>query len=132
MRGRVLIGLLLLNSLSLFAADRPKVSEGFSSFTAKASAPIPDEVTNQTQARALARDAAIVMAQDALITRVLEKKTHSHKTLAEAQEPSLEIQEKIKAAVKGARVVKTRWTDKECQVVIEMSKSHIKEILRKN
>ncbi len=54
---------------------------------AVATAPVPTEVTNRTQALSLARDAAVTLGQTSLLTYILSKKTKSHKTLAEAELP---------------------------------------------
>lgn len=114
------------------ADEKFPVHEGWSALRVKTTAPIPSEVSNVTQARALSREAAVVMGQDALLTYVLKKKTHSKKTLAVAEVPSLELQQKIRATIKGVRVIRTQWINNECRVTLELPKRHIKAILRNN
>lgn len=124
---------LLTFSIAMNAAEEKiQVSEGWKSFQVRSTAPIPSEVTNETQSRALSREAAISAGQAALLTVVLQKRTHSKKTLAEAEIPSLDLQGRIRGTIKGARVVKTVWINKECTVTLVLDKSHIKDILRKN
>ncbi len=113
------------------AEDLPKVQEGFGSLKVKSSAPVPDEVT-ETQGHALSREAAIVRGQTALLTYILQKKTHSKKTLSEAEIPSNELQDHIRGYVKGARPVKTEWIKKVCYVTLVLDKSELRSILRKN
>lgn len=117
-----------------FAADQDmvKVDESWGALKVRPTAPIPEEVTNQTQAQALCRDAAIVRGQTALLTHVLSKKAHSKKTLAEAEVPSLELQQSIRGYIHGARVVRTQWLKDSCAVTLVLDKSELKSILRKN
>lgn len=117
---------------ALHAAQEPLVNERWGTLQVRASAPIPEEVSNETQAQALARDAAVVRGQTALLTYVLQKKTRSKKTLAEAEIPSLPLQERIRGYIKGARVVKTTWGTIECTVTLVLDKNELKEILNKN
>src|SRR5262245_32895036 len=91
-------------ALSVRAEDKPRVSEGLFELTVKAWAPLLTEITNETQAAALARESAIAQGQMAILGYVLDKKSHSHKTLAEAEIPSLPLQGRIRGMVKGARV----------------------------
>lgn len=110
----------------------PPVHEGWGSLQVKATAPLPQEVVNETQAQALAREAAIVRGQTALLTYVLQKRTRSRKTLAEAEIPSLQLQEHIRGYIKGAKAVRTMWAPLECTVTLVLDKSELKSILRKN
>jgi hypothetical protein len=108
------------------------ISDGPLEISSTATAPIPSEVENDTQAHALSRDAAVSLAQTNLLTYVLQKKTRSKKTLAEAEVPSLETQESVRGVVKGARIVRTKWTETDCVVTVVISKSDLKDILKKN
>ncbi len=119
--------------ISTLHAEPPvKISESWGSIRAQASAPIPSEVSNATQAQSLARDAAIVRAQTALLTHVLQKKARSKKILAEAEIPSVDLQQHIRGTIKGARVTRTQWTADVCNVTLVLDKAMINEILRAN
>lgn len=132
MRRLVFFSLLLALPLVLSAQEKVSVHESPFNIWANASAPIPSEVSNETQARALSRDAAIMMAQDALLHHVLQKKTSSGRPLSVAEVPSLELQQKIRETIKGAQVSKTQWLRKECRVTLEISKSRIRPFLKRN
>ncbi|MCG3203576.1 MAG: hypothetical protein KCHDKBKB_00246 [Elusimicrobia bacterium] len=128
-----LVVLLSLFSSALSWAENPvKINVGFGSIKVLAQAPIPEEVKNETQARALSREAAIVQAQSALLLYVLNRTAHSGKTLAQAQEVSLKLQEQIRGTINGARVDKTVWEKKTCTVVLVLEKRRVKSILKKN
>ena len=109
-----------------------KLKEKWDRIVVKAKAPIPEEVSNEEQAMALSRNAAIVMAQNKIMSHIMKEKTKSGKTLAVAAHPYLEIQEKLKGLVQGAAVKRTRWKNGFCQVTVEMSKKQLKKILKEN
>lgn len=108
------------------------VKEGVRELRVLASAPIPEEVENETQARALSREAAVVRGQTALLSYILEKPTRSKKKLSEAEIPSLELQNNIRGYIQGARVARTEWGPKKCTVLLILNKKYLKEILSKN
>ena len=87
------------------------VKETLASITVRAAAPIPSEVMNETQGLALAREAAVMLAQTRLLTTILTKKTASKKTLAEAEIPSLALQGEVRAFIRGAEVTKTVYRE---------------------
>ncbi len=118
--------------ITVSAEELPRVDEGWGSLQVQATAPIPEEVQNETQARALSREAAIVRGQTALLTYVLQKRARSKKTLAEAEIPSLPLQEHIRGYIKSAKVKKTMWGRIECTVTLVLDKSELKSILSKN
>lgn len=123
----------LLFSVFVFADDDAvRISEGFFSIKAVATAPVPDEVENDTQARALSRDAAIMRAQNAILTHVLKKKTRHYKSMAEAEIPSVDLQNDLRATIKGAKITKTRWVRDVCIVYVTLDKSHINSLRRKH
>lgn len=98
----------------------------------RAEAPIPEEISNPTQARALSRDAAVSMGQEALLRYVLSKRARSGKPLSEAEIPSLELQNRIRGMIVGVKVGKTRWDNDSCTVDLVLPKSELKNILRRN
>ena len=53
------------------------VHDSFSSIWVQSTAPFPPEITNDSQAHALCRDAAIAIGQDHLLAHVLDMKTKS-------------------------------------------------------
>lgn len=108
------------------------IKEGPESIYAVSKAPIPQEITNKSQAMSLARDAAVTLGQTSLLTYLLDKKTHSKKTLAEAEVPYIKLQVEIRGMVQGAEVVKTVYDAGECEVTLAISKSQVKELLKKN
>lgn len=108
------------------------VKEGTRELRVRSSAPIPTDVQNETQARALSREAAVVRGQTAFLTFVLDKPARSKRKLSEVEIPSLELQEKIRGYVKGAKVVRTEWTPKDCVVDLALDKKFLKELIRKN
>jgi hypothetical protein len=128
----LMFGAALLSTGSVFANDDPVVKESWSELRVVASAPIPEEIENQTQAKALAQEAAVVRGQTAFIKYIERKKTRSKKTLAVAEYPYLDLQAKVQNYIKGARVARTRWTPKSCTVTLVLSKKALNEILRKN
>jgi hypothetical protein len=127
----IVCGLALGGSLQA-AEKKLVVKESLGELSVVSTAPVPEEVDNQSQAKALSREAAVLRGQTALLTYVLQKKTHSKKTLAEAEIPSLELQENIRGYIKGAKVARTDWKPKDCTVLLTLSKTHLKELLRKN
>ncbi|MCB4756155.1 MAG: hypothetical protein LHV69_03830 [Elusimicrobia bacterium] len=108
------------------------IQENFGYIFARASAPIPPEVPDNTQAKALSREAAIVIGQTRLLNHILQKKTRSKKTLAEAEVPSLNLQKTVRGFIMGAAVMETRWEEGKCRVTLRLSKRQLKEILRRN
>ncbi|MFN0116908.1 MAG: hypothetical protein ACKVQC_01275 [Elusimicrobiota bacterium] len=110
----------------------PNVTESFSKITAYSCAPVPKEVSNETQARAISREASVSLGQEAILKKILSKKTHSGKTLAEAEVPSLDLQKKVRDTIKGSIVKKTQWKDGLCWTLIELPKSRVKTLLKKN
>lgn len=131
-RAPFLAALLSLALGPVRADERIRVDEGWQALRVTARAPIPEEVSNETQARALSREAAVIKGQTALLTYVLQKRAHSKKTLAEAEIPSVPLQQHIRGYIKGARVVKTTWGRIECSVTLVLDKSELKSILRRN
>ncbi len=111
--------------------DNPVIiNEGSRVIEVRSTAPIPEEITNETQASALSREAAITQGQAELLTYVLNKKTRSGKTLAEAEIPSLDLQGKIRTLIREVRIKKSTWKDKKCTVFLQMNKKPLKTLLK--
>lgn len=116
----------------LMAGPDVKVRETQRAITVTVSAPVPEEVESDSQAKALSREAAIALGQTHILNHILQKKTRSRKTLAEAEIPSLHLQNRIRAMVKGVQVKKTWWKDNLCWVTLALNKRELKAILREN
>jgi len=110
----------------------PKLKESWKSIVVKAEAPIPEEIKNQTQAKALSREAAIVIGQNRILSYILEKKTKSGRPLKVAEVPSLDLQGKIRGMVKDVKISSTRWKEGWCQVKLILKKKDLKKILKNN
>lgn len=122
----------LLILTPLFAQDKPRVHEGLTSISVETSAPMPPELGDSTQAHALAREAAVVMAQNELLKYIEKKKTHSGRTVEEAEIISVELGESVKGLVQGAELKRTTWKDGRCTVKMSVPKSRLKPLLKKN
>lgn len=114
------------------AVERTRVWQTFGAVRVRAEAPIPEEVTNPTQRLALCREAALSMGQDALLGHLLAKKARSGKTLAEAEIPSLELQNRIRGTVMGVEVLNTTWAEDACRVELSLPKRRLRPLLRRN
>lgn len=93
---------------------------------------MPPELGESTQAHALARQAAVVMAQNELLTYIEKKKTHSGRTLQEAEIISVELGESVSGLIQGAELKRTTWKDGRCFVKMSLPKSRLKPLLKKN
>jgi len=108
------------------------LKESHDAITVRMRAPYPPEVSNKTQAMALARDAAVASGQTLLLNHILNKETKSDKTLAEAEFPSIKLQTEIRGVIKGARILKTKYEDNECWVILSISQRQVKKLLKEN
>ena len=111
--------------------DTFKVREGMSAIYVDTRASYPPEIDNETQQRALAKDAAVAMGQNAILQHILQKKTRKGLTLGEAQVPSTEMQDNVKALISGARVESVRFDKDGCRVRMWVDKANLKVILKK-
>lgn len=111
--------------------DTFKVHESLSSIWVDTRAPYPPEIDNETQARALARQAATALGQNAILQYVLAKKTPKGKTLAVAQVPSTEVQESVKGFIAGARVDGVKFDKTGCRLQVSVDKKNLKVLLKK-
>jgi hypothetical protein len=116
------------------AAERPetfKVHEGWSTLWVDTHAPYPSEITDETQARALAKNAAVVLGQNELLKYIAHKRARSGRTLEVAQIPSTELQDQVKGFIQGAQVSGVRFDKNGCRLRVSASKANLKVILRK-
>ncbi|OVE77804.1 hypothetical protein BVX98_01910 [bacterium F11] len=127
--------LMLVLILSFFgfihAKEKVKIKERGRTIKVWASAPIPEEVTNQTQAMALSREAAIVVAQTQLLNYIDKKKVKSGKTVEVMEVAYHKLESEIKGLVKGAKVLSTKWKEGRCWVKLAASRRDLKVILKK-
>lgn len=129
----LLLGFLAIPSRAEeYGAEKFPVHEGLFALTVTVKSVLSPEITNETQAKALARDAAVAVGQINLLKRVLEKKASSRKTLAEAEIPSIALQQQIRGYIKGAKITRTKWEGQYCYVTLSLDKSELKQILKKN
>lgn len=114
------------------AEDSPRVRESFRSIWVTSTAPIPEEVRRESEAKELAQTAAVQSGHTALLNHVLQKKTRSRKTLAEAEIPYLELQDAVRAYVRSGKIKHVEWRDNTCRVTIVLPKAPLKKILKNN
>jgi len=87
-------------------------------------------LTNQTQRMATSRDAAIVAAQNNLLTMVKGAKLEGGITVEKAIETDSKLQTSISDVIKGAEIIKTEWTkDDGCVVTLRISKKRLETMM---
>ena len=87
-------------------------------------------MTNQTQRMATSRDAAIVAAQNELLTMVKGAQLQGGITVQKAVETDSKLQTSINEVIKGAEIVKTEWTkDDGCLVTLRISKKRLESMM---
>ncbi len=127
----VATAVLMLSSCALSRKTKgPIVREGPAELAARATAPFPSEIEDETEASLLACGGAAAAAQNALLERILFKKTASGKPLYEAEIPRIDLQKRIRTVVKNAQVMGTSIKDKTCTVTVVIPKTEIRPILR--
>jgi len=83
-------------------------------------------LTNSTQKRATSRNAAIVAAQYEMLSMVKGVELEGGIRVEKAMETDSVLQTKIDAAIKGAEIVKSEWTnDDGCLVTIRLDKKRL-------
>src|SRR5579859_7344116 len=83
-------------------------------------------MTNQTQRMATSRDAAIVGAQNELLTMIKGAKLEGGITVQKAIETDSKLQTSINEVIKGAEIIKSEWTkDDGCVVTLRISKKRL-------
>lgn len=86
--------------------------------------------TNQTQRMATSRDAAIVAAQNELLTMVKGAQIQGGITVQKAIETDSKLQTSINEVIKGAEIIKTEWTkDDGCVVTLRISKKRLESMM---
>ena len=87
-------------------------------------------LTNQTQRMATSRDAAIVAAQNNLLTMVKGAQLQGGITVEKAVETDSKLQTSINEVIKGAEIIKTEWTkDDGCLVTLRISKKRLETMM---
>ena len=87
-------------------------------------------MTNQTQRMATSRDAAIVAAQNELLTMIKGAKIEGGITVQKAMETDSKLQTSINEVIKGAEIIKTEWTkDDGCVVQLRISKKRLESMM---
>jgi hypothetical protein len=85
-------------------------------------------LTNSTQRRATSRNAAIVAAQYEMLSMVKGVELEGGIRVEKAMETDSLLQTKIDAAIKGAEIIKTEWTnDDGCLVTIRLDKKRLQD-----
>ncbi|MBI4669073.1 MAG: hypothetical protein HY747_07780 [Elusimicrobia bacterium] len=85
---------------------------------------------NQTQRRALSRDAAIVKAQFEMLSMVKKVEVEGGTTVQDAIAKDSLLESKLKETLSGAEIIKTEWTnDDGCVVTMRMPKKRLEEMM---
>lgn len=87
-------------------------------------------LSNTTQKRATSRNAAIVAAQYEMLSMIKGVELEGGIRVEKAMETDSVLQTKIDAAIKGAEIVKSEWTnDDGCLVTIRLDKKRLQEMM---
>jgi hypothetical protein len=87
-------------------------------------------LTNSTQRRATSRNAAIVAAQYEMLSMIKGIDLEGGIRVEKAVETDSVLQTKINAAIKGAEIVKSEWTnDDGCLVTLRLDKKRLEEMM---
>lgn len=85
-------------------------------------------LTNSTQRRATSRNAAIVAAQYEMLTMIKGIDLEGGIRVERAVETDSVLQTKINAAIKGAEIIKSEWTnDDGCLVTLRLDKKRLQD-----
>ncbi len=85
-------------------------------------------LTNSTQRRATSRNAAIVAAQYEMLSMVKGIDLEGGIRVERAIETDSVLQTKIDAAIKGAEIIKSEWTnDDGCLVTLRLDKKRLQD-----
>lgn len=85
-------------------------------------------LTNSTQKRATSRNAAIVAAQYEMLSMIKGVELEGGIRVEKAMETESILQTKIDAAIKGAEIIKSEWTnDDGCLVTIRLDKKRLQD-----
>lgn len=87
-------------------------------------------LTNTTQRKATSRNAAIVAAQYEMLSMVKGVELEGGILVQRAIETDSSLQTKIDAAIKGAEIVKSEWTnDDGCLVTLRLDKKRLADMM---
>lgn len=87
-------------------------------------------LTNTTQRRATSRNAAIVAAQYEMLSMIKGVELEGGITVQKAIETNSNLQTSIDAAIKGAEIVKSEWTnDDGCLVTLRLPKKRLADMM---
>src|SRR3954470_19946904 len=87
-------------------------------------------LTNSTQRKATSRNAAIVAAQYEMLSMVKGLDLEGGIRVEKAVETDSVLQTKIDAAIKGAEVIKSEWTnDDGCVVTLRLDKKRLQDMM---
>ncbi len=85
-------------------------------------------LTNSTQRRATSRNAAIVAAQYEMLSMIKGIDLEGGIRVERAIETDSVLQTKISAAIKGAEIIKSEWTnDDGCLVTLRLDKKRLQD-----
>lgn len=85
-------------------------------------------LTNSTQRRATSRNAAIVAAQYEMLSMIKGIDLEGGIRVERAVETDSVLQTKISAAIKGAEIIKSEWTnDDGCLVTLRLDKKRLQD-----
>jgi len=108
-----------------------RVREGLSQIWVDTRTPYPPEIDNETQARALSKEAAVALGQNAILQYVLTMRTSKGQPLSVAQVPSTDVQNSVKALIAGSRVSGIKFDKTGCRLRVSVDKKNLKVILKK-
>jgi hypothetical protein len=87
-------------------------------------------LTNGTQRKATSRNAAIVAAQYEMLSMIKGVELEGGIRVEKAVETDSVLQTKIDAAIKGAEIVKSEWTnDDGCVVTLRLDKKRLQDMM---
>ncbi len=87
-------------------------------------------LTNSTQRRATSRNADIVAAQDEMLSMIKGIDLEGGIRVEKAVETDSVLQTKIDAAIKGAEIIKSEWTnDDGCLVTVRLEKKRLQDMM---
>ncbi|MCB4757000.1 MAG: hypothetical protein LHV69_08270 [Elusimicrobia bacterium] len=88
------------------------------------------KLENTTQRRATSRNAAVVAAQYEMLSMIKGIDLEGGIRVERAMETDSVLQTKIDAAIKGAEIIKSEWTnDDGCLVTLRLDKKRLQEMM---
>ena len=87
-------------------------------------------LNNSTQRKATSRNAAIVQSQYEMLSIIKGIELEGGIRVEKAMETDSVLQTKIDAAIKGAEIIKTEWTnDDGCVVTLRLDKKRLQDMM---